>query len=133
MAIGNLKIENYVPSVKQNQGIYSHYDITTTGNIAAANVTSITTNLSLSGTLAVTGASTLHATTLATGNLTLTTGSIVISANAAGISFTGTGANGGVLTNLKNQATGTLSGTARAIEISIGGTPYFFLVSPTIT
>lgn len=133
MARGNLKIENYVPAIRQNEGIYSHYDIATTGTITGSNVTSITTNLALSGTLSVAGVSTLHATTLATGNLTLTTGSMVISANAAGISFTGTGANGGVLTNLKNQATGSLSGTARAIEISIGGTPYYFLVSPVIT
>lgn len=133
MARGNLKIENYVPAIKQNQGYYSNLDIATTGTITASNVTSITTNLALSGTLSVAGVSTLHATTLATGNLTLTTGNVVLSANAAGVSFTGTGANGGVLTNLKNQATGTLSGTARAIEISIGGTPYYFLVSPTIT
>lgn len=133
MAQGNLKIEDYVPSVRNNQGIYSHYNITTTGTITASNVTSITTNLSLSGTLGVTGVSTLHATTLATGDLTLTTGNVVLSANAAGVTFTGTGANGGVLTNLKNRATGTLSGTSKAVEISIGGTPYYFLVSPTIT
>jgi len=31
MAIGNLKIESYVPVVKQNEGIYSEYNIETTG------------------------------------------------------------------------------------------------------
>lgn len=133
MAIGNLAIENYLAVVRQNEGIYSTYDIETTGTITASNVTSITTNLALTGTLAVDGASTLNATTLTTGNLTLTAGSIVVSANAQGLTFTGTGANGGVLTNLKNAAAASLSGTQRTVEISIGGTPYYFLVSPTAT
>lgn len=33
MAIGNNPIENYVPVVRQNQGIYSEYDIETTDNL----------------------------------------------------------------------------------------------------
>lgn len=130
---GSIPIESFVYGVKQNQGIYSEYGITTTGNVTAANVTSITTNLSLSGTLAVGGVSTLHATTLTSGDLTVTSGNIIVSANAKGLSFTGTGANGGVLTNLKNAAAASLSGTQRTVEISIGGTPYYFLVSPTAT
>lgn len=133
MAIGTIAIENYVPVVRQNQGIYTTYDITTTGDITGANVTSITTDLDLSGTLAVGGVSTLHAVTMTSGDLTLTNGSIIVSANAKGITFTGTGANGGVLTNLKNAAAASLSGTQRTVEISIGGTPYYFLVSPTAT
>lgn len=144
MAIGNLKIEDYVPAVSNNQGIYSEYDIETTGTITASNVTSITTNLSLTGTLnadgattlgstlAVTGATTLGAaTSITTGDLTITNGNIIVSANAKGLSFTGTGSNGGVLTNLKNAAASALSGTQKDIEINIGGTPYYFTVYPT--
>ncbi len=133
MAIGNLKLENYVPVVRQNEGIYTEYNIETTGTITASNVTSITTNLSLSGTLAVDGVSTLHATTLTSGDLTVTNGNIIVTANAKGLSFTGTASNGGVLTNLKNAVAATLSGTARTVEINLGGTPYYFLVSPTAT
>jgi hypothetical protein len=65
------------------------------------------------------------------GNLTLTNGNIVLTANASTISCTGTGANGMVLTNLKNSSTTALSGTKLDIEISIGGTPYYFEVYPT--
>lgn len=45
--------------------------------------------------------------------------------------FTGTGANGGVMKNLKNAAASALSGTQKDIEIDIGGTPYYFTVYPT--
>lgn len=88
------------------------------------------------GTVAInstaSGAITLgRATTITTGNLTVTNGDIVVSANAKKLSFTGTGANGGVLLNLKNAAASTLSGTNVDIEISIGGTPYYFTVYPT--
>jgi hypothetical protein len=69
--------------------------------------------------------------TLTNGDLTLTDGDIILTANSSIISFTGTGANGGVLKNLKNAATGTLEGTALDVEIDIGGTPYYFHVYPT--
>lgn len=72
----------------------------------------------------------LGAMTLAAG-LTVTTGDIVVSANASKLDFTGTGANGGVLKNLKNAAATALSGTQKDIEIDIGGTPYYFTVYPT--
>jgi hypothetical protein len=72
-----------------------------------------------------------RATTITTGDLTVTNGNIVVSANAKGLSFTGTGANGGVLTNLKNAAASTLSGTNVDIEIKIGSTSYFWTVYPT--
>ncbi len=68
--------------------------------------------------------------TLAAG-LTVSTGDIVVSANASKLDFTGTGANGGVLKNLKNAAATALSGTQKDIEIDIGGTPYYFTVYPT--
>lgn len=69
--------------------------------------------------------------TLTNGDITLTDGDIILTANSSIISFTGTGANGGVLTNLKNSATSDLSGTALDVEINIGGTPYYFHVYPT--
>lgn len=71
------------------------------------------------------------ALTLTAGDFVVTSGFIVISANAKGITFTGTGANGGVLKNLKNAAASGLSGTQLDVEIDIGGTPYYFTVYPT--
>jgi hypothetical protein len=65
------------------------------------------------------------------GDLTLTDGDLVLTANASKVSFTGTGANGWVLKNLKNAATSDLSGTALDVEIDIGWTPYHFHVYPT--
>lgn len=89
-----------------------------------------------SGTVTInatgTGAITLgRATTITTGNLTVTNGSVVVTANASQLSFTGTGANGGVLKNLKNAAASSLSGTQLDVEILIGTTPYYFTVYPT--
>lgn len=49
MAAGNLKIENYVPAVKDNKGIKTAYPVSLSGTSATLNV---------GGTLAVTGAST---------------------------------------------------------------------------
>jgi hypothetical protein len=43
----------------------------------------------------------------------------------------GTGANGLVLSNLKNSTNTSATGTSITIEISIGGTPYYFLAYPT--
>jgi uncharacterized cupredoxin-like copper-binding protein len=71
------------------------------------------------------------ALTLTAGDIVITSGFLVVSANAKGITFTGTGSNGGVLKNLKNAAAGTLSGTALNVEIDIGGVPYYVAVYPT--
>jgi len=71
------------------------------------------------------------ALTLTAGDIVVTSGFLVISANAKGITFTGTGANGGVLKNLKNAAASSLSGTQLDVAIDIGGTPYYFTVYPT--
>lgn len=121
----SLLIENYDPEVRIAGGINTALPIVTTSTITASNVTSITTNLSLSGTLAVGGATTLSGTTLASDNITV--------ASAKGIVGAGTGANGILITNPKNAAAGTLSGTALNVEINIGGTPYYFAVYPTKT
>jgi len=71
------------------------------------------------------------ALTLTAGDIVISSGFLVISANAKGITFTGTGSNGGVIKNPKNAAAGTLGGTALNVEIDIGGTPYYFAVYPT--
>lgn len=71
------------------------------------------------------------ALTLTAGDAVITSGFLVISANAKGITFTGIGANGGVLKNLKNAAASALSGTQLDVAIDIGGTPYYFTVYPT--
>lgn len=47
------------------------------------------------------------------------------------IAGAGTGANGWVAKDLKNSANTGVSGTAKTVEIDIGGTPYYFLVYPT--
>jgi len=78
------------------------------------------------GTIAIGGTSTGAVTV---GPATTFTNGIVI---ASGKAITGsTGANGIVITNPKNAAAGTLSGTALNVEISIGGVPYYFAVYPT--
>lgn len=111
------------------------------GGVAVAAISSgtdesLTLDAKGSGTVTIngtaTGAITLGtATTVTAGSLTVTNGDIIVTANAKKLSFTGTGANGGVLLNLKNSTNTSVSGTAKTVEISIGGTPYYFLVSPT--
>lgn len=68
---------------------------------------------------------------LTSGDVTLTDGDLILTVNDSKITFTGTGANGGVVTNLKNAAPSGLSGAQKDIEISIAGTPYYFTVYPT--
>jgi len=114
---------------------------TSAGTVAAVVISSgADANLSInakgSGTVSInataTGAITLgRATTITTGDFTVTSGDIIVTANAKKLSFTGTGANGGVLKNLKNAAQSSLSGTQLDIEILIGSTPYYFTVYPT--
>lgn len=81
-------------------------------------------------------------------------GKLIISANAAGaddvgifgtlsledsmqiaastyITCLGTGATGLIMKNLKNAATSALSGTAKDVEIDIGGAAHYFPVYPT--
>jgi hypothetical protein len=71
------------------------------------------------------------ALTVNAGDIVITSGFLVLSANAKGVTFTGTGSNGGVLKNLKNTAASGLSGTQKDIEIDIAGVPYYFTVYPT--
>lgn len=71
------------------------------------------------------------ALTLTAGDVLLTSGGITLSANSSVISFTGTGTNGGILTNLYNDTASALSGTQKDIKIMIGATAYYFTVYPT--
>lgn len=66
MAIGNLPIENYVPAVKLNQGLYTELPIETTSTITAAGVTN-------SGSMSVTGALTPTGGIAAAGGFTTPT------------------------------------------------------------
>lgn len=47
MAIGNLKIENYVAVVKQNEGLYTEYDIETTGNLIVGGDITLTDDIAV--------------------------------------------------------------------------------------
>lgn len=51
VGVGSLAIENYVPVIKHNEGYYSAYGITTTGNISAAAITATGAFTGTSGTL----------------------------------------------------------------------------------
>jgi hypothetical protein len=89
---------------------------TVTGQtITVTNTGTTSTNIGLS--LSASGATTNHA--------------LYFPTNASIIHAVGTGANGLVLSNLKNSTNTSATGTAITIEISIGGTPYYFLAYPT--
>lgn len=84
MAIGNKKIENYLPVVRLNQGIYTEYDIETTGNLIVGGDITLTDDLTLDD-LTVTGDQTVGGTLGVTGVLTATGGVT----SAADVSWTG--------------------------------------------
>jgi hypothetical protein len=89
-AIGTNPVENYIPIIKYNDGYYSLLDITTTGNFSSA-AGAFSGNVTIGGTLGVTGATTLSstlgvtATTSLSSNLVLgatsTPGNVVGSGN----------------------------------------------------
>ncbi len=60
VGVGSLEIENYLPIIKHNEGYYSAYGITTTGNISGAAITGTGaftgTTGTFSSTLTVSGA-----------------------------------------------------------------------------
>lgn len=60
------------------------------------------------------------------GNVEIVNGNVEIIGN----SLTFISLEGGVLANLKNSDSTTVSGTPRTIEISLNGVPYYFLVYP---
>lgn len=107
--------------------------ITVKGAAAAAGiaVAAISSGTNENLTIDAKGSGTLTLNGTATGAVVLPASVTV--ASAATIAGAGTGTNGIILKNLKNQAAGSLSGTALTVVIDIGGTPYYFLVSPTVT
>lgn len=145
MAIGNLKIENYVPVVKQNQGIYTAYTIETAGDLIVGGDLVITDDLtlddltvtgdaSITGTLAA-GATTITGATGVTGAVTVTSTSasalavgrqgatapvLQVNANTAsvatGVSVTGAAAAGGV------AVAAISSGTDESLTVDAKGT-----------
>ena len=62
----------------------------------------------------------LIANTVTVGTITATT-----------LKGTSTGTSGLVLTDLKTDTAGSLSGTQLDVEIDVNGTPYYFTVYPT--
>lgn len=105
MALGNLRIENYVPAVKLNEGLYSRYPISTTGN------------LSVGGNITVTG-------TLTGGQTRTVTQSALVGATVALTAAQ----SGGVFIN--RSTSGSPSWT---LPTAASGLTYTFLVSNTTT
>ncbi len=103
------------------------------GAAAAAGVavSAISSGTNENLTIDAKGSGTLTLNGTATGAVVLP--AAVTVASGATIAGAGTGSSGIILKNLKNQAAGTLSGTALTVVIDIGGVPYYFLVSPTVT
>lgn len=129
MAIGNLKIENYVPVVRNNEGIYTEYDIETTGNLIVGGDITLTDDLTLddltvTGDLAVTGTSTLSGAVNYKRQVTDTGG-----AYATPIVLT-EAQSGRVI--LVDDAAG-LDFTLPALAAAQVGTHFKFLVTVTIT
>lgn len=129
MAIGNLKIENYVPAVRNNEGIYTEYDIETTGNLTVGGDITLTDDLTLddltvTGDLAVTGTSSLTGAVNYKRQVTDTGG-----AYATPVVLT-TAQSGRVI--LVDDAAG-LDFTLPAIAAADVGTHFKFLVTVTIT
>lgn len=107
----NFSLSNIVSS-----GANANASRTATGQtIAVTNTGTTSTNIGLS--LSASGATTNNA--------------LYFPTNASRIHALGTGANGLVLSNLKNSTNTSATGTSITIEISIGGTPYYFLAYPT--
>ena len=96
---------------------------TLTGSTLTVTTLTLSGNATIGGTLTQTGVATFTAKDVHSAGITI--------ASAKGVEGAGTGANGFVILNPKNAATKTLSGTALDVEISIGGTPYYFHVYPT--
>lgn len=108
MAIGTKKIENYVPVVKLNQGIYTALPIQTTGNLTVGGDLSVAGDIALTDDITVesltaTGTITIDsssATALTVGNNGATNPVFKVDASTAsvatGLSVTGAAEAGGV-------------------------------------
>jgi len=104
---------------KNVSGVDSAYS----GDVTVGGTLGVTGNTSLGGTLDQTGVATFTAEDVHSAGLTIASGQKITGA--------GTGANGIILKNLKNAAASALSGTQKDIAIDIGGVAYYFTVYPT--
>lgn len=104
-----------------------------TGAIAAGTVAAAVISSGSNANLSVNakGTGTISIGNTSTGAVILP--AVITVASAATITGAGTGANGIILKNLKNNANTTVSGTAITITIDVAGTPYYFLAYPTNT
>lgn len=126
MAIGTKRIEDYVPVVKFNEGLYTALPLTVAADLTVTGTTNIG-NISLAD-LSTTGNTTLGNSA---GDVLTVGGTATNLPASAVLASVGTGATGFKLKNLKNSAATALSGTQRDVEIDIGGVAYFFTVYPT--
>jgi hypothetical protein len=110
MAIGTKKIENYVPVVRLNQGIYSAYDIQTTSNLVVGGNLTVSGDISLSDDITV-------------DSLTATNTITVDSNSASALTVGNNGATNPVLqvdASTASQATGVkVTGAAAASGVAV--------------
>lgn len=81
MAIGNLAIESYTPVVRQNQGIYTEYDIETTADLTVGGTITATTGFSGPQTRTVSQSALVGATVALTA---ADSGSVLINRSTSG-------------------------------------------------
>lgn len=101
-AIGTNPVENYLPVVKYNEGIYTALPITTTMGLTSASITN-TGAMTVGTTLAVTGATTLSSSLTATAGATSLATTSVEGFTQGGNACTLTDANGGAVTFTAGQ------------------------------
>lgn len=98
MAIGNLKIENYVPVVKLNEGIYTKKPVVLSGTSA---------NLTVGGNLTVTGTTTFATQSIAGPVLSALVGAtVVLTAAQSGTVFINRSTSGSPSWTLPTAAAG---------------------------
>lgn len=113
-AIGTNKVENYVPVVKYNEGIYTELPIQTTVGITAASMT-LSGAATVGGNLAVTGNASVTGTLGVTGTTTLAN-----SIMGAGITASSTSANAGTIqaANWDTEETFSITNTVGAMTVT---------------
>jgi hypothetical protein len=118
MAIGTKKLEDYVPVVKFNEGLYTALPVSIAGDLTVTGTTNI-------GDISLDDLTTTGNTTLgnAVGDVLAIGGTAINIPASAVLASAGTGATGFKLKNLKNAAASALSGTQLDVEIDIGGVP----------
>lgn len=134
MAIGNLKIEGYVPVVRLNEGIFTEYDIETTDNLVVGGNATVTGTLTATAGFAGPQTRTVSQSALVGATVVLTaadSGSVLINRSTSGTpSWTlPTAAAGLYYTFLVSNTTtgftvtgGTIFARASATGASVTGT-----------